>query len=339
MRTAYAIVLSLSLCSCAAVFRGSSDQVKIESTPAGAEATSGQTKIGATPVQFTVPRQGSTSITLVKQGYEDNIGTVEKGVNGAWVTLDVATCIIPVLLCIPLIIDAVTGAWIDVNERYAKEMKPGSSRILAEAAGLPVPGVTPATPAPTGSTGNSSAPAGGPPPNMSESERKATARAAFLEGTAAQDKNDCATALPKFETAQKFYPAPTHQLHIAECQAATGKLVEANETYESLSHTSLPAGSPDAFQQAQNDGKKEMAALAPRIPTLRISTTPGASGLKQLVVKLNGNAIPNEVLGIARPVNPGHYKVTAWAAGYKEAASEVDVVEGSPKAVELKMQK
>ena len=56
-------------------------------------------------------------------------------------------------------------------------------------------------------------------------------------------------------------------------------------------------------------------------------------------MKLNGNALPNEVLGIARPVNPGHYKVTAWAAGYKEAAAEVDVVEASPKAIELKLQK
>ena len=108
---------------------------------------------------------------------------------------------------------------------------------------------------------------------MSDSERKATARAAFLEGTAAQDKNDCATALPKFETAQKFYPAPTHQLHIAECQASTGKLVEANETYESLAHVTLDKNAPDAFHQAQDDGKKEMAALGPRIPTLRISTT------------------------------------------------------------------
>lgn len=338
MRTAYVMVLSLSLCSCAAVFRGSTDTVKIESNPVGAEATSGQTKIGATPSQFVVPRSGSTTIVLTKQGYEDNIGQVEKGVNPAWVTLDVVTCIFPVLLCIPIIIDAVTGAWIDVNERYAREMKPGNSRILAEAAGLPAPGVKPATPAPSGSGSSTPAPTGGPPPNMSESERKATARAAFLEGTAAQDKNDCATALPKFETAQKFYPAPTHQLHIAECQAATGKLVEANETYESLTHATLDPGAPDAFKQAQNDGKKEMASLAPRIPTLRIATAP-ATGLTQLVVKLNGTAIPNEVLGIARPINPGHYKVTAWAAGYKEAAAEVDVTEGSPKAVELKMQK
>ena len=84
---------------------------------------------------------------------------------------------------------------------------------------------------------------------------------------------------------------------------------------------------------------REATPLAPRIPTLRIATSPGSSGLTQLVVKLNGTAIPNEVLGIARPINPGHYKVTAWAAGYKESAAEVDVVEGSPKAVELKMQK
>ena len=79
MRTGFAIVLSLSLCSCALVFRGSSDEVKIESTPPGAQATSGLRKIGPTPNKMIVDRQGSTPITLVKEGYEDNIGRSRRG--------------------------------------------------------------------------------------------------------------------------------------------------------------------------------------------------------------------------------------------------------------------
>lgn len=335
MRTGLLIVLSLSLCSCAAVFRGSKEHVRIESTPVGAEASFGPRKLGATPVEVDVDRNGSTQVTLVKQGYEDSFGTMNKGINPAWVTIDVLTCIIPVCLCIPILIDAISGAWYDVPERYSATMKAGSSKILAEASGIPTPTVKPA-----GSTGTATPPpVGGPPPGMSDSERKATARAAYLDGIAMQEKNNCAEALSRFETAQKYYPAPTHQLHIGQCQSQTGKLVEAQETFESLVHATLEKGAPDAFKQAQDDGQKELTALRPRIPTLRVAITPEAKSLSQLIIKSNGNPYPNELLGIARPTNPGHYKITAWAAGYKEATAEVDVAEASPKVIELKLAK
>lgn len=331
MRTCFVIVLSLSLCSCAAVFRGTKDKVHIESTPPGAEVSIGPRVVGPAPVDAEVERNATTQVKLVKNGYEDNIGNVNKSTNAAWVVLDVVTCI--PLLCIPLIIDAVTGAWIDLPDRYTATMKVGTSKTLSDASGLPN-----ATAKPAGS-GSAAAPAGGPPPGMSDSEKKATARAAYLDGVALQDAKNCQEALARFETAQKYYPAPTHQLHIAQCQAATGKLVEAQETYESLVHATLEKGAPDAFKQAQDDGQKELTALRPRIPTLRVTVTPDAKGLSQLIIKSNGNPYPNELLGIARPTNPGHYKVTAWAAGYKEATAEVDVAEASPKVVELKLVK
>lgn len=85
--------------------------------------------------------------------------------------------------------------------------------------------------------------------------------------------------------------------------------------------------------------KKQLAQLRPRIPTLRIQTVPAANTLGSLVVKVNGNAMPNEVLGIARPVNPGRYRVTVWAAGYKEASSDVEIGEGAAKALDMKLAK
>ena len=331
MRTGFVIVLSLSLCSCAAVFRGTKDKVHVESTPPGAEVSIGPRVVGPAPVDVEVERNATTQVKVVKNGYEDNLGNVNKSTNAAWVILDLVTCI--PLLCIPLIIDAVTGAWIDLPDKYTATMKVGTSRTLAEAAGLPT-----ATAKPAGS-GTGAVAAGGPPPGMSDSEKKATARAAYMDGVAMQEAKNCADALSRFETAQKYYPAPTSQLHIAQCQAQTGKLVEAQETYESLVHATLEKGAPDAFKQAQDDGQKELTALRPRIPTLRVTVTPDAKGLSQLIIKSNGNPYPNELLGIARPTNPGHYKVTAWAAGYKEATAEVDVAEASPKVVELKLVK
>lgn len=173
---------------------------------------------------------------------------------------------------------------------------------------------------------------------MPEAERKAIARSAYQEGATLQEGGKCPEAIPKFEVAQKFFPAPTHLLHLAQCETATGKLVEGAESYETLTRTPVTKDMPEAFKHAVEEGKKEGAAVRKRVPTLRISLTPPPP-VAGLVVKLNGAAYPVEVLGIQRPINPGKYKVTATAAGYKEATSEVEVPEGSTKTLDLKLSK
>jgi hypothetical protein len=174
---------------------------------------------------------------------------------------------------------------------------------------------------------------------MSESERKAIARAAYQEGLGLQEGGKCPEAITKFDVAQKFFPAPTHMLHLAQCQATTEKLVDAAEHYETLSRTPVTKDMPDAFKQAINDAKKEGPGVRKRVPSLRIIVTPAPSTLTGLTVKLNGATFPVEVLGIARPIDPGKYKIVVDAAGYKEASSEVDVAESASKSVELKLSK
>jgi hypothetical protein len=174
---------------------------------------------------------------------------------------------------------------------------------------------------------------------MSDGERKATARAAYLAGVALQEKGACPNALPRFETAQRYYAAPTHLLHIGQCQAAMGKLVEATETYETLSHMSLASDASDAFHQAQDEGRRELQRVKPRVPTLRVQTTPPPTSLSGLMVKMNEITIPNELLGVLRPVNPGAYKVTVSANGYKETSQRIELGEGASQAVLLTLTK
>jgi hypothetical protein len=174
---------------------------------------------------------------------------------------------------------------------------------------------------------------------MSESERKAIARAAYQEGLGLQESGKCSEAVAKFEVAQEFFPAPTHTLHLAQCQATTEKLVEAAENYESLSRTQVTKDMPDAFKQAIHSAKKEGPAVRKRVPSLRITLTPAPSTLTGLTLKVNGATFPVEVLGIARPINPGKYTVAVSAAGYKEAIYDVDVAESASKSVDLKLSK
>jgi hypothetical protein len=171
---------------------------------------------------------------------------------------------------------------------------------------------------------------------MSDTEKKAAARAAYQEGVKLQDEGKAGEALIRFESAQKLFDAPTHLLHIAECQALTGRLVESSETYETLARKTLPPGAPDAFVQAQSQGQAELGPLRARIPTLRVTTKPGPQQVQNLAINVNGVAMPVELLGIARPLNPGTYRFSAQAVGYATAAPiDVPLGEKEQKSVEL----
>jgi hypothetical protein len=324
MRTGVVFLLSLSLVGCAAVFRGTKDTVALESDPPGAEAKTGASSVGVTPVTMTVRRKAVTQLTVTKNGYDEYHGIVNRHINGWWLTLDILTC--PVTACAPLVIDAVTGAWFDVDDKHVARLRP----TLA-----PAPLVAVAT---TGQVAPTAAPPG-PPPDMSDAERKATARAAYMAGVALQEKGSCPAAIPRFETAQRYFPAPTHLLHLGQCQAAVGKLVEASETFESLSRAQLGTDASEAFRQARDEGRRELTKLKGRIPTLRIQTAPAPTALPNLVVKMNGSTLPNEVLGVMRPVNPGSYKVSATAMGYKDATQSVEVAEGARQSIVVTLTK
>lgn len=174
----------------------------------------------------------------------------------------------------------------------------------------------------------------------SDNEKKGAARAAYLEGVDFQEHGKIPEALADFEKAQKLFDAPTHLLHIAQCQAQLGKLVEASETYETLSHKTLEKGAPDAFKTAQDQGNKDLEALKPRIPTLRVSVKPEPATLQSLQIHLNDKQMPIEMIGIARPINPGTYKITATATGYgTREATTLEIREKDAKSIDLTLEK
>lgn len=171
---------------------------------------------------------------------------------------------------------------------------------------------------------------------VSEAESKAFARRAFLEGVELQDKGMPGEALARFEAAQARFDAPTHQLHIAECQALTGKLVEASETYEELVRRSLGDRPAEAFVQAQEQGKTALVELRARIPSLRILLEPAPSKLEDLEIRINQRQMPAELVGVARPVNPGAYEISATATGFRTSTPvRVEIGEREARSVDL----
>lgn len=338
--------VALGSLGCAAVFRDSKSPVRVESDPAGATVAAKE-GTGATPFDVPVPRSGITELRVTMPGFEEHHGLVRKRMNGWWLTLDLTTCIVPVLLCVPLFVDAVSGAWYDVEATYHARLMPlGTALVPSYGPDGSVYVMRRPTSASSPTSTSGAVPAVVPVPvpvpaltsAMSDSERKASARAAYQEGMDLQTQRSFPQALSRFQYAERLFDAPTHLLHIAQCLVMTGKLVEAQENYEMLTHRELAPDAPEPFREAVETGKRELNDLQPRIPTLRIEVKPSPSTLRNLTLSLNGRPVPNAVIGIARPVNPGPYRITATAWGIPPSKEvNVTLAEKDARTVEVKL--
>ena len=145
-RAAFLASSAIALTGCASVFRDSHVKVFVESDPVGAEVRSDGRLVGRTATEIEMDRTDSTSLSITKPGYDDHRGMVGKRLNPAWTVLDVATCVFPIALCIPLLVDAITGAWLDVDKVYRVKLEPLGPGAPPPAAPPPI---DPAAPAPT----------------------------------------------------------------------------------------------------------------------------------------------------------------------------------------------
>lgn len=326
--------LAMSTSGCATMFRGSKTTVQVESNPPGAEARLKNEPPRKTPTEITVKRGGLTEVLVVEPGYEEHRGVLRKNVNGWWLFADIATCVVPVFLCVPLIADAATGTWNEVQPHYQARLVPmahaeptplGPFAAPPPRVNAPLPQVTPVPPTVAESS-------------MSDSERRASARAAYQEGVELQAQKSWGPAIEKLSAAQRFFDAPPHLVHLAQCYAASGKLVEAYETYETLAHRPPAKDAPPQFHEAAEIGRKEMIELEPRVPTLVVQVQPAPSTLKNLSIVVNGRTMPNELVGIPRPVNPGRYEITATAWGIGAASPvTLTIAEGENKTADVKL--
>lgn len=162
---------------------------------------------------------------------------------------------------------------------------------------------------------------------------KAAARQLVVEGFAALERKDYATAADRFSRADTVVHAPTVSLGLARAQVGLGKFVSAQENYNRVIHEGLLPGASPAFVKAVEDGRTELAALAPRVPSLVIQVR-GAGVPK---VTLDGVVVPPALLGAKRPVNPGKHLIRAVAPTLETREASVTVGEGQTETVTLNL--
>jgi hypothetical protein len=148
MRVALLLGL-LSLTGCAAVFKGGKQDVIFHGAPAGADVKVDGAYAGSLPeATAKVDRDRPPNIVISAQGYKEQYVHLQKKPDTPWWFWDIATCVVPVTLCIPALVDAISGAWYSYEDRYAVKLEPLPMAPRPAATQRPEPW-TPPAPIPT----------------------------------------------------------------------------------------------------------------------------------------------------------------------------------------------
>jgi len=106
--------ISVLICAlgCATIFRGSKQELSIDSLPEGAEVTVGGVEYGNTPAKLKLSPKEEPIIILTKENYEPLKIQTSSGVGGGWIVLGILT------FPVGLIVDAVTGCWYGFDQKH-----------------------------------------------------------------------------------------------------------------------------------------------------------------------------------------------------------------------------
>jgi hypothetical protein len=174
--------------------------------------------------------------------------------------------------------------------------------------------------------------------NAQTDEEKSAARSLATQGAEALKDKRYADAVDLLTRAEAIIHAPPHLLLTARAQAALGRLVAARESYLKVVREELAANAPPAFKRAQQEAKDELAALEPRIASLRIAVSgPGAADLSKVTVELDDQPVTSALVGVYRPIDPGKHVVSAHATGRSPVLQEVSLADGEKKEVSLEL--
>jgi hypothetical protein len=164
---------------------------------------------------------------------------------------------------------------------------------------------------------------------------KETARGLMNEGRADRDKGDLKGAVKAFAAADALMHVPTTGIELAKAQVAVGLLVEARDTALRVTRIPEKPNEPAPFKAARDAAAQLNEDLGTRIPSLTISVKNVPDGTTASV-EVDGAAMPSELLGQPRKLNPGHHVITA-KAGTADGKQEIDLAEKDSKEVAIEL--
>jgi hypothetical protein len=105
------VLICAYLTSCATLFKGTKQEVSMNSEPQKAEVYVNGQLMGETPLALKLETKKTYSIEFRKEGYKSKTYQITNHVGAGWVILDVLAGLVGV------IIDAATGAWYSLDQK------------------------------------------------------------------------------------------------------------------------------------------------------------------------------------------------------------------------------
>jgi len=99
------------LMGCATLFKGTNEEISINSDPQRAQVFINGDLYGETPISVELESKKTYMIEFKKEGYETKTYQLNNHVGAGWIVLDVLGGLIPV------IVDAATGAWYHLDQK------------------------------------------------------------------------------------------------------------------------------------------------------------------------------------------------------------------------------
>ncbi|HEY3494972.1 MAG TPA: hypothetical protein VGK73_09815 [Polyangiaceae bacterium] len=170
----------------------------------------------------------------------------------------------------------------------------------------------------------------------SQAENVAAARSLGRQGVQLAEAGQCKEAIEKLSRAESLFHAPTILGRLGECQVNVGQIVLGTENLNRVVREQLAPNAPAAFRDAQERAKGVLAAALPRIGRLTVEVEPKDA---QATVTVSGTPVPQALIGVERPTDPGTHEVVASAPGYLPAKASVELAEGGIQTVALKLER
>jgi hypothetical protein len=145
----------------------------------------------------------------------------------------------------------------------------------------------------------------------------------FDEGLDLLEHGHAADACPKLEESQRLDPGMGTEYRLAECYAATGRLVRAVALFREVA-ADAKASKSTAREHVATQRADDTAA---RIPKL-VLELPATSRVPGLAVRVDDAAVALGDLGKPMPLDPGDHSVSASAPGYVAWSARMHLDEG-----------
>ncbi len=157
-------------------------------------------------------------------------------------------------------------------------------------------------------------------------EDKPLAEALFLEGQGLWKQGQYEAACEKFEASHVAEPSVGALLNIARCHQREGNIASAWSEYKEAAALADRKGQPE-----RKAGALEFVAeLEPRLSRLTVEVETPVEGL---VVRRGDVVLPPGSFGVAAPVDPGSYTITAQAPGHESFTTEIAIAGESERTV------